>query len=199
MKRLVREAMEAGCRGFSTGLTYFPGVYAHTDEIVELARVAAGYGGRYATHVRGHSETYEQAVAEAIDISERAGIPLQLSHVFAVPYLGALAPVFYRAVDLLEGVNKVVPLPGWPNPFLKKAMQRVDDALSRGVDIGMDFVPYALGNTTATQLYPPWANLGGTQALLERLQELEDAGAHPARCGAVASRLAALGGRVLAG
>jgi len=78
-------------------------------------------------------------------------------------------------------------------------MQRVDDALSRGVDIGMDFVPYALGNTTATQLYPPWANLGGTQALLERLQELEDAGAHPARCGAVASRLAALGGRVLAG
>jgi len=52
MKRLVREAMEAGCRGFSTGLTYFPGVYAHTDEIVELARVAAGYGGRYATHVR---------------------------------------------------------------------------------------------------------------------------------------------------
>ncbi len=173
MKRLVKDAMEAGCRGFSTGLTYFPGVFAHTDEIVELAKVAAAYGGRYATHVRGHSETYPQAVAEAIEISDRAGLPLQLSHVFAVPYLGTLAPVFYRAVNALEAMNKVVPLPGWPNPFLKKAMRRVDEALERGADIGMDFIPYVLGNTTATQLYPPWANLGGTDALLERLREPE--------------------------
>lgn len=171
MKRLVQDAMRAGCRGFSTGLTYFPGVYAHTDEIVELARVAAAYGGRYATHVRGHSDTYEQAVKEAIDISDRAGIPLQLSHVFAVPYLGLMAPVFSVAVAALEAINELIPLPGWPNPFLKKALQRVERALARGADIGMDFVPYVLGNTTATALYPPWANLGGTNALLGRLKE----------------------------
>ncbi|MDY6795991.1 MAG: amidohydrolase family protein [Actinomycetota bacterium] len=64
MKNLIRVAMEAGCRGFSTGLTYFPGVYAHTDEIVELAGVVAEYGGRYVTHVRGHCSTYDRAVEE---------------------------------------------------------------------------------------------------------------------------------------
>ena len=118
MKRLLRESMEAGCRGFSTGLTYFPGVYAHTDEIVELARVCGEYGGRYATHVRGHSETYDRSVAEAIEIAERASCPLQLSHVFAVPYLGALAGFLYYAVGMLEAVNRVIPLPGLPNACL---------------------------------------------------------------------------------
>ncbi len=171
MKRLVRDAMEAGCRGFSTGLTYFPGVYSHTNEIVELARVSGKYGGRYATHVRGHSDTYDESVGEAIEIAERAACSLQLSHVFTVPYLGALSTPLYYAVGLIEALNRAIPLPGWPNPILKKAMDRVDDALGHGVDIGMDFIPYTLGNTTVTQLFPPWANLGGTTELLQRLKD----------------------------
>ena len=170
MKDLVREGMEAGCRGFSTGLTYFPGVYAHTDEIVELARVASEYGGRYVTHVRGHSDTYDQAVEEAIEISDRSGCPLQLSHVFAVPYLGWKATPLYYAVGMIEAVNRVIPLPGIPNAVLTKAIKEVDQALDKGMDIGMDYIPYVLGNSTVTQLYPPWANLGGTEKLLERLQ-----------------------------
>jgi len=173
MKELVREGMEAGCRGFSTGLTYFPGVYAHTDEIVELARVAGEYGGRYVTHVRGHSATYDRAVEEAIEIAGRSGCPLQLSHVFAVPYLGWLATPLYYAVGVIEAVNRVIPLPGVPNAVLKKAVKRVDRALGEGMDIGMDFIPYVLGNSTVTQLYPPWANLGGTEKLLERLRDPE--------------------------
>lgn len=173
MKELVREGMEAGCRGFSTGLTYFPGVYAHTDEIVELARVAEEYGGRYVTHVRGHSTTYDRAVEEAIEIAGGSGCPLQLSHVFAVPYLGWLATPLYYAVGLMEAVNRVIPLPGIPNAVLKKALKKVDRALDEGMDIGMDFIPYVLGNSTVTQLYPPWANLGGTEKLLERLRNHE--------------------------
>lgn len=173
MKGLVREGMEAGCRGFSTGLTYFPGVYAHTDEIVELAGVAAERGGRYVTHVRGHSATYDRAVAEAVEIAERSGSSLQLSHVFAVPDLGRMANLLYYAVGVIEAINRVIPLPGVPNAVLVKAMGEVDRALERGLDVGMDFIPYVLGNTTVTQLYPPWANLGGTEKLLERLSDPE--------------------------
>ena len=171
MKGLVREGMEAGCRGFSTGLTYFPGMYAHTDEIVELAKVCSEYGGRYVTHVRGHSQTYDQAVAEAIDIATRSGCPLQLSHVFATPFLGKAAGLLYAVVGTLEAINRVIPLPGIPNAVLKRAVESMDQALDDGLDVGMDFLPYVLGNSTVTQLYPPWANIGGTEGLLARLRD----------------------------
>ena len=164
MKALVREGMEAGCCGFSTGLTYFPGVYAHTDEIVELAKIAAEYGGRYVTHVRGHSSTYDRAVEEAIEIAERSGSSLQLSHIAAIPNLGFMATPLYYALSFIEAVNRIIPLPGIPNTVLVKAMKKVDKALGEGMDIGMDFIPYVLGNTLVTQLYPPWANLGGAPA-----------------------------------
>ena len=171
MKTLVRQGMKAGCWGFSTGLTYFPGVYAHTDEIVELARVAGEAGGRYATHVRGHSSTYPLAVEEALEIGRQSGCGVQLSHVFCTPDLGPFATLLYYLVNVLEAVNRVVPLPGLPNGVLKKAIRRVDEVLDRGQDVGMDFIPYVLGNTTVTQLFPPWANKGGTARLVERLRD----------------------------
>lgn len=171
MRKMVREGMEAGCRGFSTGLTYFPGMHAHTDEIVELAKVANEYGGRYATHVRGLSQNFDRAVQEAVEIARRSGCSLQVSHMMAAPDLGSLANVVYTAVNALEALNRVVPLPGIPNAALKKAVKLLDGALDDGMDVGMDFIPYVLGNTTVTQLYPPWANMGGTDALLERLRD----------------------------
>jgi len=171
MKAMVRVGMEAGCRGFSTGLTYFPGMYAHTDEIVELAKVSNEYGGRYATHVRGLSQNFDRAVQEAIEVARRSGSALQVSHFMAAPELGRMADVIYNVVGLLEAVNRVIPLPGVPNAALKKAIVLVDRALDEGMDVGMDFIPYVLGNTTVTQLYPPWANMGGTDGLLERLRD----------------------------
>jgi N-acyl-D-amino-acid deacylase len=77
----------------------------------------------------------------------------------------------YVAVGTIETINRVVPLPGIPNAVLKNAMKSVDRSLDEGMDIGMDFIPYVLGNTTVTQLYPPWANIGGTEGLLERLRD----------------------------
>ncbi len=173
MKEMVRRDMEAGCRGFSTGLTYFPGMYAHTDEIVELARVSGEYGGRYVTHVRSLTDTFDRAVEEAVEIAKRSGAPLQISHFMCVPYLGRLADLVYAAVNVLEKINSVVPLPGYPNKVLQKAYTIVDRALEEGVDVGLDFIPYVLGNTTVTQLYPPWALEGGTEALLRRLSDPE--------------------------
>jgi N-acyl-D-amino-acid deacylase len=80
MADLLEEAMQAGALGLSTGLVYPPGCFAHTEEIMALARVAARHGGLYASHVRGERETILEAVAEAIHIGREAGLPVQISH-----------------------------------------------------------------------------------------------------------------------
>jgi N-acyl-D-amino-acid deacylase len=80
MKRHLADSMKAGAFGFSTGLVYPPGCYAPTAELIELARVAASFGGLYASHIRGERETILAAVREAIEIADEAGIPAQISH-----------------------------------------------------------------------------------------------------------------------
>ncbi len=80
MKDLVDEAMRAGAFGMSTGLVYPPGSFAKTDEIVELCKVVAKYGGMYASHIRGERETIAEAIKEAIQIGQRSGVRVQISH-----------------------------------------------------------------------------------------------------------------------
>src|SRR5881397_2673116 len=80
MKGHVDEAMRAGAFGMSTGLVYPPGCFAAVDEIVDLAKVVARHRGFYASHVRGERETIVDAVRECIEIGERAGCPVQISH-----------------------------------------------------------------------------------------------------------------------
>ncbi len=80
MKEHVDEAMRAGAFGMSTGLVYPPGCFAHTDELVELAQVVARHGGFYASHIRGERETILEAVRECIEIGERGGCGVQISH-----------------------------------------------------------------------------------------------------------------------
>ena len=80
MKGHVDEAMKAGAFGMSTGLVYPPGCFAATDEVVELAKVVARHGGFYASHIRGERESIVDAVRECIEIGERAGCPVQISH-----------------------------------------------------------------------------------------------------------------------
>ena len=80
MCSLLAEAMQAGAFGMSTGLVYPPGCFAGTQEIITLCKVAADYGGFYASHIRGERETILEAVAEAIHIGRAAGLPVQISH-----------------------------------------------------------------------------------------------------------------------
>ena len=80
MKNLVAEAMEAGAFGLSTGLVYPPGCFAQTDEIIELCKIVAHYGGMYASHIRGERETILDGIKEAMLIGERAGVRVQISH-----------------------------------------------------------------------------------------------------------------------
>ncbi len=80
MNALVEQAMKDGAVGFSTGLEYLPGMFAKTEEIVELAKVAARYGGIYATHMRNEGIDVKKSIAESLTIGEQANIPVEISH-----------------------------------------------------------------------------------------------------------------------
>jgi N-acyl-D-aspartate/D-glutamate deacylase len=80
MKALVREAMEQGAYGLSTGLEYRPGTYAKTNELIELVRVIAPYGGIYHSHIRNEDFEIIEAINEAIEISKQSGVPVHISH-----------------------------------------------------------------------------------------------------------------------
>ncbi|MBY6276629.1 N-acyl-D-amino-acid deacylase family protein [Symbiobacterium thermophilum] len=86
MKRLVREGMEDGALGLSTGLEYQPGSFAGTAELVELVKETAPYGGIYATHMRSEGDALVEAIEEALEIGRQAGVPVNLSHLKIVHY-----------------------------------------------------------------------------------------------------------------
>jgi len=111
LKGHVKEAMEAGAFGMSTGLVYPPGCFADTDEIVDLCKVVARYDGMYATHIRGERETILDAIREAILIGEKACVRVQISH--NCPKYGA-----------------------WGRTGETLAL--VDDARKRGLDVTID-------------------------------------------------------------
>ncbi len=148
MRNMTREAMEAGAYGLSTGLIYPTGMYATMDEIVELAKVAAQYGGVYDSHIRGEGATLLKAVAEAIEIGESAGLPVHISH-----HKAAGKSVWGQSVETLR---------------------MMEEARRRGVDVTFDQYPYRAGSTSLVTLLPPWAHDGGIEKLLERLRNPED-------------------------
>jgi N-acyl-D-aspartate/D-glutamate deacylase len=147
MRELAAEAMEAGAYGLSTGLIYPPGIFAKTDEIVEVVKVAAEYGGVYDTHIRGEGRTLMEALREAISVGERAGIPVQVSH-----HKAAHREVWGRSAETLA---------------------TMEESRKKGVDITVDQYPYRAGATSLATLLPPWAHEGGMERLLERLKDSE--------------------------
>jgi len=147
MRALVREAMEHGFLGISTGLIYPPSVYADEDEIVELAKEAAKYGGIYASHIRGESDTVIDAVTEAISVGERSGCSVLISH------------------------HKVA----GPQNLGKSAvtLKLIDEANARGVNVRADQYPYLAGATDLISSLPPQFATGGRPALIENLKKPE--------------------------
>lgn len=147
MKALVRHAMEDGAFGLTTGLIYVPGCYAGTDEIVELARVAAQYNGSYNSHIRGENDTLLDAVKEAIEIGLRANIPVEIAHFKAMG-----RHMWGKSVD---------------------ALKLVEEARSQGIEVTCDQYPYNASATGLGAYLPPWAHVGGTKALKSRLSDAE--------------------------
>lgn len=145
MKQLVAQAMDEGAWGMSTGLIYPPGVYATIDELVELSRVVAERGGFYFSHIRGEGKTLLKAIREAIEIGERANLPVQISHLKAVsPENWALLP---------------------------QALELIDGARARELDVAADRYPYTAASNGLSNQLPAWAHDGGPAALIERLQQ----------------------------
>jgi N-acyl-D-amino-acid deacylase len=148
MRELTARGMEEGAYGMSTGLVYAPGAYAKTEELVRLSEVVAGRGGIYATHLRNEGSRLVEAVAEAIEIGERAGISVQISHHKAAGHFN------------------------WGK--VKTTLRMLDDANLRGLSIHSDVYPYTAGSTVLTAMFLPlWAFEGSTERLLERLRDAE--------------------------
>jgi N-acyl-D-amino-acid deacylase len=145
MRRLLAEGLQQGAVGMSSGLTYTPGMYADTEELVELCRVVADYGGYYSPHHRSYGAGAIEAYEEMIEVSERSGCPLHLAHATLNFSVNA-----GRGPELLE---------------------LIDAAMARGVDITLDSYPYLPGATTLAALLPSWAAIGGPDALTARLRD----------------------------
>jgi len=147
MKAMVAEAMEAGAAGMSTGLIYPPGVFSKTEELIGLTLVVAKHGGVYFSHIRGEGPSLINAVKEAIEIGEKAGTPVQISH------------------------HKAAGRRSWGK--LKETLQLMEYARKRGVDVTYDQYPYTAGMTSLVTLLPPWVHEGGMDKLLERVRNDE--------------------------
>lgn len=145
LKRAVAGAMEEGAFGLSTGLIYPPGCFSATEELIELARVAAAYGRIYVSHIRGESDTLLEAVAEAIDIGRKTAIPVQISH------------------------HKAAGKSNWGK--IERTLAMIDRARADGIDVTFDVYPYIAASTSLATLIPAWAHSGGNDALLARLRD----------------------------
>ena len=123
MKGWVREGVQVGAVGLSTGLIYEPGRYARTEEVIDLARELGGpAGGLYATHMRNEADGLVDAVREAIRIGEEAGVPVQISH------------------------HKASGRRNWGR--VRESLALIDEARARGIDVTADQYPYTAGSTS---------------------------------------------------
>ena len=145
MKSLVEQAMRDGALGVSSALIYPPNIYAKTDELIALAKIASKYGGLYATHMRSEGASEIPALAEAIRIGREANLPVEIFHL------------------------KVSGKPRWGG--MKNVVATIQLARDSGLDIAADMYPYPAGATALASALPPWVADGGVQKLLERLKD----------------------------
>ena len=148
MKQLVREAMEDGAYGMSTGLIYPPGCFSFVDEISEVAKPLAEFGGFYESHMRNESDNIIDSVLETMEVGKRAGIPVQIVH------------------------HKITGRKNWKIKG-HATLAMVRKAREEGFDITMDQYPYVASATTLTSFLPKWAKEGGMDVMLDRLRDKE--------------------------
>lgn len=147
MNALVERAMLGGALGLSTGLEYLPGMFAKTDEIVELAKVAGRHGGIYATHMRNEGIDVKKSIAESLAIGELAGIPVEISHF------------------------KIADKNGWGTTGETLGMVRA--ARDKGMTVTVDQYAYTASSTSLDVRLPNWAVAGGRAEGKKRLADPE--------------------------
>lgn len=145
MKELVAQSLENGAFGLSAGLIYAPGMYASTDELIEISKPLIPHRAVFTCHVRGSSETGISSTKEIIEIARQNGIPVEHSHIeeFGEPYW--------------EKIDEVIALH--------------QEAREEGLDLTFDVIPYTAANTTLTACFPPYAFEGGIERFIEKLKD----------------------------
>jgi N-acyl-D-amino-acid deacylase len=145
MRQLVAEAMRDGACGLSTALMMPPSSLATTADLIELARVVAAHAGIYSSHIRDEGLGVFAAVKEAIEVGERASVPVDIIH------LKIADEKFWGRM------NEVIAL--------------IESARRRGVNVQANVYPYTRGNNDLVSIIPPWAHEGGRARLLERIAD----------------------------
>ncbi len=142
MRALIRQGMEEGAYGISTGLTYPPGSYADTAELIELCKEVAALGGIYVTHVRYPiGDHFYDPFREAVQIGRHSGVPVHISHFHNVRPGGA-----------------------------RRLVKVVDDAREEGLDVTYDSYSYPFTSTRLESVLPEWAHSGGPGPLMELMR-----------------------------
>lgn len=148
MQKIVSSMMDQGIFGVSTGLIYPPNAFANVAELSEVSKAAAEKGGMYSSHLRYDGLKMRDGIQEAITIGERAKLPV---HIFHIKVTGQKN--FGR---------------------MKEAIELIEAARARGVDVTADQYPYVASSTSLTATIPPWALDGGTSKLITRLKNKQE-------------------------
>ncbi len=147
MKALVARAMEEGALGLGTSLIYAPAFYAETEELIELSKVAARYGGMYISHLRSESARLLEAMDELITIAREADIPAEIYHL------------------------KMAGASNWSK--IDPALEKIEAARAEGLRITTNMYLYTAGATGLNAAMPPWVQEGGHDAWVKRLKDPE--------------------------
>ncbi|AIQ63484.1 D-aminoacylase [Paenibacillus stellifer] len=147
MKELLREALDQGACGLSSGLIYLPCMYGDYTEIEALCEVAAEYGVPFIVHQRSEGDEILESMDELLVIAERTGVHLHFSH--------------FKVCGRLN----------WHKT--REVLVKLDNARHRGIEVTFDQYPYTAGSTMLSATLPPWAHEGGAAKLMERLRTPE--------------------------
>jgi N-acyl-D-amino-acid deacylase len=144
MTSLLKDEMESGAWGLSSGLVYPPGIYASKGELVRLSKVVAQYSGIYTSHIRSEENGVIEAVEELLHVGEESGVSVQIAHL------------------------KTMGRENWQK--LPLIFEKIEEALHRGVNVSADRYPYTAASTELDSLLPPWSCEGGVDKILRRLR-----------------------------
>lgn len=145
MKDLVRNAMAEGAMGVGSSLIYAPADFASTEELIELSKVAAGYGGMYITHLRSESDHILKALNEAFRIGLEAKIPVEIYHL---------------KINHARNWNKI-----------DTVLAKIDSARNAGLKVTANMYTYTASGTGLTARLPTWVQEGGAPAMRKRLRD----------------------------
>ena len=143
MGALLRESLDAGAVGLSTGLVYVPCVYAQTEELVQLCRIAAEDDVPFVVHQRYESDRILESMKELLDVALESGVHLHISH--------------FKITGVRNAQKRF------------DVFKLIDEYRARGVVFTADQYPYIAGSTMLGRIIPPWAHIGGTEQLIQRM------------------------------